>query len=44
MLSTFSTVDDYEIDWHVFSRVFEEYTHQQINFITADFDSILTKY
>ena len=53
MLSTFSTVDDYEIDslfqmfynyWHVFSGVFEEYTHQQINFITADFDSILTKY
>ena len=53
MLPTFSLVEDYEINslfqmfyncWHVFSGVFEEYTPHQINFITAKFHSILTKY
>ena len=53
MVPTFSLVDDYEFNslfqmfynyWHVFSEVFEKYTQNQIDFITAEFDSILTKY
>ena len=53
ILPTFSLVEDYKINslfqifynyWHVFSGVFEEYTPHQINFITAEFDIILTKY
>ena len=53
MMLTFLSVNDYEFHslfkmfynyWHVFSVVFEEYTQNQIDFITAKFDSILTKY
>ena len=53
MSATFLLVEDYEINslfqmfynhWCACSEVYEDYSLCQINFVTAEFDDILTKY